>query len=128
MNMRKKTDRALNGAIVHWEANLAAAVADITFETGPDDCPLCEMFFAEGCYGCPVMEHTSRDACEGTPYKDVASAIFRRASREVLVTEVQRELNFLRSLQEKRKTERKKWKVSKEYQENKKWLKNKGLL
>lgn len=107
MGMRKKTDRALNGAIVHWEQNLAAAVAGEPIKIGAAVCPLCNLFLLRDCYGCPVARHTNKTNCEKSPYNEVIEAVRSGADKEVLTGEVQRELNFLRSVQEKRKAERK---------------------
>lgn len=92
--MDAETLAALKGSIAKWEA----IVAGTGREDGPNNCPLCKMFyFKVDCKGCPVRERTGKEACQGTPYEDFVRARNRGWSG-VMADEAQHELDFLKSL------------------------------
>lgn len=76
------TREALEGSIKKWEAIVDGSGID----AGPQNCPLCQMFWAGGCRGCPVFDVTDEKDCYGTPYWDVDEDA------------PERELKFLKSL------------------------------
>jgi len=71
--MDARTLEALKASIAKWERN---AVAERAFDylTTATDCPLCRLFFHNGCLGCPVFDHTEEDCCNSTPYEAAADA------------------------------------------------------
>jgi len=63
--MDAETLEALKGSIKKHENILAGTGRD----KGPQNCPLCKMFWECGeCIGCPVFEKTREECCENTPY------------------------------------------------------------
>lgn len=62
----KETLEALDGSIAKWEAIVNGTGGDI----GPENCPLCQLFFyqEQTCLGCPVRDSTDFTQCLGTPY------------------------------------------------------------
>lgn len=60
------TREALIGSIKKWD--------DIVYSDGVDDsdrnCPLCQMFYDDGCADCPVQLDTGFSYCNATPYVD----------------------------------------------------------
>lgn len=104
--MDERTLTALQGSIAKWEKVVNGAL-----EHGPQDCPLCKLFFfdEDECKGCPVAERSGKDACSGTPYMLWIKYVgdHRRASTEYVEIKVfddkskqlaQDELDFLKSL------------------------------
>lgn len=93
--MNFETKRALNQSIEKWDG-LAKTKAKNVYEVplGPQECPLCDMFWHLGCEGCPIAEKTGDSGCLGTPYYEAIVAEnmteFRKHAR--------RELKFLESL------------------------------
>lgn len=63
--MTRETLSALKGSIKKWERIVAGTGED----KGPDNCPLCKLFFHIGCMGCPVMDRSKQFHCNGTPYE-----------------------------------------------------------
>lgn len=57
---------ALDGSIQKWVGIVDGTMAD----QGPDNCPLCQMFWYDACRGCPVAEDTMELQCGGTPYDE----------------------------------------------------------
>lgn len=65
--MNKETKKALEGSIKKWEDIAAGRGLD----AGPDNCPLCAIFFNErGCGDCPVRLKADFGGCVNTPYSD----------------------------------------------------------
>lgn len=62
--MDKETLAALKGSIKKWEDIRDGKEAD----EGPDNCPLCELFFKRRCAGCPIADEVEEPTCHGTPY------------------------------------------------------------
>lgn len=63
--MKKKTRRALEGAIDKWEDIVAGKEID----EGTHNCPLCKLFLKnDDCTKCPVVLATGKENCIGTPY------------------------------------------------------------
>lgn len=89
------TLEALKGSIAKWEAIVAGTGTD----QGPDNCPLCHLFWESGCDLCPVWRSTGMSACRSTPYQeyDDASYNYGVASPQAKAA-AQAELDFLRSL------------------------------
>jgi hypothetical protein len=88
--MNKRTLTALRGSIRKWEGIVAGTVTD----EGPNNCPLCGLFFNLGCEGCPVSAAAERPYCENTPY-DVWDTGAPQPERKAIA---QAELDFLRGL------------------------------
>lgn len=104
----QQTRDALEGAITHWEENLAAETPSAA-DVRSDACALCDVF-ANGlrplCQKCPVFARTGRVGCMGSPWigaydrfkiwaltrKESDMALWRLAARA--------ELDFLISLRE----------------------------
>lgn len=80
--MDAKTKRALIGSLKKWEEIIEGKRND----NGWRDCPLCGLFFDDGCSGCPVSEKAGRRQCLGTPYTDWDNA--NREEQTELVGEV----------------------------------------
>lgn len=95
--MDTKTLDALKASIAHWQENLAKAKAGERFETGPSECALCKLYWAENCNGCPVKDKTDLAGCRCTPYDDVFKAV-RRDNAPDLVKSCEAEVEFLQSL------------------------------
>jgi hypothetical protein len=57
---------ALKGSIKKHENILVGTGRD----KGPQNCPLCQMFWDIECEGCPVSAKTGERCCENTPYSD----------------------------------------------------------
>jgi hypothetical protein len=64
--MDNETLEALKGSIKKHENILAGTGID----KGPNNCPLCKLFWKYDCEGCPVFAKTGETCCEGTPYSD----------------------------------------------------------
>lgn len=87
---------ALGASIAKWEGNLVLTdLEDAKF--GITDCPLCVLYWGNGCKGCPVYEDTGYHRCKDTPYYDALNAAeaddlpaFRAAAES--------EVQFLRDL------------------------------
>ena len=67
--MNKKTLKALNGSIQHWEQIIEGSED----ENGIHNCSLCIFFYYrlgnyKFCEGCPVEEKTGKSNCYGSPY------------------------------------------------------------
>lgn len=102
--MDKRTAKALEASIAHWERNVAAETPDGAGVSGAD-CALCAEFRNKSenqCGGCPVRDKTGLICCLDTPY---ASAVSRFVSwiddpslRSAWRAAAQRELDFLKSL------------------------------
>lgn len=99
--MDKKTAKALEKSIKHWEQNVRAE-EPFQASTSAFDCALCMEF--PDCFGCPVMKHTGDDNCYGTPYYEAADALTGWKSepedetKEIFRKAAQAELDFLISL------------------------------
>lgn len=105
--MDDRTLEALYGSIRKWEAIVAGEGVD----EGPDNCPLCLLFYAPAlCRRCPVYQKTGASDCVGTPYIEwhkwaellETSTVFARpddAMPDPLgVRLAQAEVDFLKSL------------------------------
>ena len=63
--MTPTTLKAIKGSIRKW-----VKISNGTGEDqGPDNCPLCKLFYAKKCKGCPVATVTGQIECEGSPYQ-----------------------------------------------------------
>lgn len=71
--MNAETLTALKASIAKWERN-AEAKTLAGYKTGPNDCPLCKLYFWRGCISCPVFEKTGAKGCELSPYEDAWTA------------------------------------------------------
>lgn len=72
-DMNKTTAKALEESIVKWDAN-SRAKRPIDYLVDTKDCPLCELFFADGCEYCPVSEKVNDTTCDSTPFRKACSA------------------------------------------------------
>jgi len=97
---------ALNASIAKWEGHAKADAPEYVY-LGPDDYPLCLLFYIAGdCLGCPVMERTGEGSCEGSPYLRANWALqkwrwakdARDSARDVFRAEARAMTDFLRSL------------------------------
>lgn len=90
--MDAKTLEALRGSIRKWE-RIVEGTGD---DEGPDNCPLCLLFYGHRddfrpiCDGCPVKDASGKKGCSNTPYDDY--------SYSPTTENAQRELDFLISL------------------------------
>lgn len=62
----RKTVMALEGSIEKWEWIVHEAGEDL----GPDNCPLCQLYFGGDCESCPVAIYTNNTRCRNTPYDE----------------------------------------------------------
>lgn len=99
--MPPATLSALRASIKHWRENVNAEKPE-DVKLGVDYCPLCSVFYNEGCRGCPVSNKTERGYCGGSPYEDAANAhndwedaVIHRTTYQAAA---QAELDFLISL------------------------------
>jgi hypothetical protein len=95
--MEKATLKALNGSIAKWRNIVKGKIAD----EGSDNCPLCVLFFQDGCRGCPVSANTGKASCDGTPYRTKwvpAAGAGEKAIAPDQIAAAKAELNFLMSL------------------------------
>lgn len=61
----EKTMNAIEGSVKKWEDVVLGKIK----ERGPNNCPLCELFFENpSCSGCPIAEKPRYDRCLNTPY------------------------------------------------------------
>lgn len=102
--MNAKTLKALKGSIAKWEAIVAGTGVD----DGSDNCPLCELFYDNGCVGCPVAIKTRKDECIDTPYGAWLYATFDQEWPKKVMNEGQkraarREFRFLKCLLPRKK-------------------------
>ena len=68
--MDARTLKALKASIEKWEGNARAESPEL-YLTSPKDCPLCQLFFANGaCKGCPIMSRSGYTCCAETPYEN----------------------------------------------------------
>lgn len=105
--MDDRTKKALEKSIVKWEKNLVLAkegsVREISL--GTTSCPLCNLFYTRGCEGCPV-KRKANIYCANTPYDKVIHLkwehlhYFKPSSLEMLISAIEEEINFLKSLWE----------------------------
>jgi hypothetical protein len=100
--MDSRTLEALLLSIEHWRENEASPAEAAS--TGPDDCPLCELFLKDRCSGCPIANAVGDFGCRGTPYeaavasRDAAKQSGRDADQEAWRAAARAELEFLESL------------------------------
>ena len=92
--MDAKTLEALEGSIKKWEA----VVAGTGIDNGHRNCPLCGLFFYNGCLGCPVSNKTQQTRCCGSPYEEYRDLRERKCTREELRNAAKKEVDFLKSL------------------------------
>lgn len=99
-SMAPEVLKALHGSIAKWEAIVGGTGGD----TGPQNCPLCKLFWIKGprgglmpnsCLGCPVMQRTGQQGCGGTPYDIYDDNAY---DAEELQDIAEEELAFLKSL------------------------------
>ena len=92
--MNRKTLTALKGSIRKWEK----IVAGTGQNEGPNNCPLCALFFHNDCRGCPVYEKTGMVGCLDTPYTEYARQEVISGDPEKAIKQAERELAFLKRL------------------------------
>lgn len=98
--MDPKTKKALELSIKKWEKIAKTGNID---KLGPEDCPLCRLFWKESCTDCPVARFTDKRYCDGTPYD-----FFQHVQPDSLTSETvkeikkhaQLEVDFLKSLRD----------------------------
>lgn len=89
--MDERTLAALKGSIEKWEK----IVAGTGLDKGPDNCPLCQLFYQDDCRGCPVYDFTGQIWCRGSPNEWYSQTEDGSAAEK---SAAQAELDFLRSL------------------------------
>ncbi|MFP5513298.1 MAG: hypothetical protein ACLGJC_09480 [Alphaproteobacteria bacterium] len=115
--MDAKTLEALKASIAKWEMNAETAKAGVATGSpikwgylaskgvigiGVEGCPLCDLFYEDGCNGCPVRQRSEKPCCLNTPYlrvNDIVPPDYGDfASSGELVAACEAEVAFLRSL------------------------------
>lgn len=76
--MDNRTLEALLLSIDHWRENEESLAEGAS--TGPDDCPLCQLFLSDRCSGCPIANAVGDFGCRGTPYE--AAVASRDAAKQ----------------------------------------------
>lgn len=70
---------------------------------GPEDCPLCQLYWRNDCVRCPVYRHTGQCYCCGTPYDDLETCLSAADTPEECYRDYhdayEDELKFLQGLQ-----------------------------
>lgn len=112
--MNKKTAKALEQSIRHWERMAAGSQKKmLNYGTGnyedeeptEEFCALCRLFTSErgddDCAECPVFKSSNQTSCEGTPYIEAYKArnIYGIDSPEFKAAAT-KEVEFLKSLRE----------------------------
>ena len=106
--MRDRTREALEASVVHWDENMENAKKGLPIDNGPEDCPLCAVFFFnenthpdehEPCHSvdgeqCPVARLTGVAYCAESPYNDVST----RKPPETQVENCRLERDFLQMI------------------------------
>jgi hypothetical protein len=84
--MKRDTLKALIGSIKKWHGIAYHEWEDY----GSENCPLCDLFWYQGCYGCPVKEITKQKFCWGSPYYLYCEAYGKgaKAERKAAVNEL----------------------------------------
>lgn len=62
--------RALQRSIERWWWKTEKLVTKLDITT--HDCPLCAVYYNDGCIGCPVNQEGKHYRCDNTPYYEVA--------------------------------------------------------
>jgi len=105
--VNKKTKKALNESIAHWERMRAFETTEEFDKEEPHGpfCSLCKLFLVKyNCEGCPVFEKTGKVACRSTPYSTAYTSYFEwkrintKKNRTAWRKAATREINFLKSL------------------------------
>lgn len=65
--MNAQTLRALRASIAHWKRMAKNGIKGKD-EPYAEECALCALFLAEGCFRCPVFKSTGEEECGHTPY------------------------------------------------------------
>ena len=97
--MTPTTLRAIKGSIRKWVKIRNGTGKD----EGPDNCPLCKLFYAKKCKGCPVSAVTGQIECLGSPYEVWSDFPLNEnisSSRCIAIAEA--EILFLKTLLPKR--------------------------
>lgn len=93
--MKPETLEALKGSIKKWAEVAAGNIAD----KGADNCPLCDLYYANGCAGCPVAEVGFKN-CENSPFTawrivQAGPGVMQWADTPVKKEYAKKELRFL---------------------------------
>ena len=94
--MNNQTLTALKASIKKWEKN-ASSYEWTLIKTGPEDCPLCELFIGKNCVGCPISKKTGYSFCIKTPY-DKADDFANLKNLPAFKVAALEEVTFLKSL------------------------------
>jgi hypothetical protein len=95
--MTPETLEALKGSIEKWRKIVEEGGVD----EGWENCPLCALFFRNGCVDCPVSDATRMVSCDGSPYEEWNAQCHltgRKADTPKKLAAARAELEFLRSL------------------------------
>lgn len=66
--------KAARESVAAWKDKLTETAPDCIL-IGVSVCPLCKLYFDNGCNGCPVKDFTGEEDCDGTPYHAAAKAL-----------------------------------------------------
>lgn len=93
---------ALRASIEAWEKKLEEVDPNNVL-TSPDVCPLCRLYYDDGCHGCPVRNKTRLSLCRGTPYLEAYDALEEwledSTKRPEFLLAALAEIDFLKSLE-----------------------------
>jgi hypothetical protein len=101
--MTPEAIKALRASVRKWNRIAAGNY----YSEGPNNCPLCKLYWAKDCAGCPVRQFTRLAYCAGTPYEvwenlptgNTNGPGDRQYAASVLaMTVAKTEANFLRAL------------------------------
>jgi len=93
--MNRKTRKALEKSIEHWEIDV---LKNNVFPEAKN-CPLCTLFYGKigkSCKGCPVSEKTGLPYCINTPYQNLVYPLPILEQTDTIMQEIA----FLESLLE----------------------------
>lgn len=88
--------QAILASIEKWEKKAAGVDTD---DIGPEDCPLCQLFFKFRCEGCPILAKTGSHFCYDTPYSAYVR-ILVKGTKDEIMEKAQEEVDFLKTLLE----------------------------
>jgi len=85
--------KGLRGSVRKWSKIVNGTGTD----EGPDNCPLCKLYFDKNCKGCPVRIATGEILCDGSPYELLGDPAVD-AKEDMAVAVAVAELMFLKAL------------------------------
>lgn len=99
--------KAGEGEEIYGSMKFRIGESKSVLELGTGDCPLCSVYYNDGCQECPVMKKTGLYRCIETPYNKIEN-IFKDIAwkgKKVKVTKrliklAEKEVRFLKSLKQ----------------------------